>query len=109
MALDGSHDLSSRGPEAGEHRDHFANDRAEQARSVHDWQRLMFVHGYNKDRGGDIMERHNLLQAGPGNAGYKGATISFNDRVERLSQALPLTAGCAARAASRAAPACLGR
>ena len=60
----------------------------------------MFVHGYN-NKIGDIMERHNLLQAGPGNAGYKGAIVSFDCRVERLSQALLLTAGCAAHAASR--------
>ena len=38
---------------------------------------LVFVHGYN-NKIEDIMERHNLLQAGLGNAGYKGAIVSFD-------------------------------
>ena len=38
---------------------------------------LVFVHGYN-NRIDDIMERHNLLQAGLGAAGYQGAIISFD-------------------------------
>ena len=38
---------------------------------------LVFVHGYN-NRIEDIMERHNLLQAGLGGAGYRGAIVSFD-------------------------------
>ena len=38
---------------------------------------LVFVHGYN-NRIDDIMERHNLLQAGLGAAGYEGAIVSFD-------------------------------
>ena len=38
---------------------------------------LVFVHGYN-NRIDDVMERHNLLQAGLGAAGYKGAIVSFD-------------------------------
>ena len=38
---------------------------------------LVFVHGYN-NRIEDIMERHDLLQAGLGGAGYEGAIVSFD-------------------------------
>ena len=38
---------------------------------------LVFVHGYN-NRTEDIMERHNLLQAGLRGAGYRGAIVSFD-------------------------------
>ena len=38
---------------------------------------LVFVHGYNNSIK-KIMKRHNLLQAGLGKAGYKGAIVSFD-------------------------------
>ena len=38
---------------------------------------LVFVHGYNNSIE-DIMKRHDLLQAGLGGAGYKGAIVSFD-------------------------------